>query len=66
MWYFQFTTIFPKNQLFLKDLPPQSLRDSFSSGNWYPFVCFADISPVRGITLKREPDMPSPLGNSLC
>ena len=37
---------------------PQSLRDSFSSGNGQPFVCVADISPDRGITFQeRKPIM---------
>ena len=38
--------------LFLKT-PQSGLRpDSFSSGNRHPFVCFADISPHRGITFQ--------------
>ncbi len=38
---------------------PQSAvpSDSFFSENGHPFVCFADISPIRGITSikRREP-----------
>ncbi|MBQ3128295.1 MAG: hypothetical protein IJC13_04570, partial [Clostridia bacterium] len=33
---------------------PQSRlrRASFFSENWHPFVCFADISPNRGISFQ--------------
>ena len=29
-------------------------KPTFSSGNGNPFVCFADISPDRGISLKGQ------------
>ena len=46
----------------MRTLPPLT-RSPFSSGNGHPFVCFADISPNRGISpyyggidpLKGEP-----------
>ena len=30
---------------------------SFSSGNGHPFVCFADISPIRGITQRERQEL---------
>ena len=36
--------------------PSPSLRATFSSGNRNPLVCFADISPKRGISFQgRKP-----------
>ena len=40
----------PQGRNFLEN--PSVLTDSFSSGNRRPFVCFADISPHRGITFQ--------------
>ena len=42
---------------------PSDLRyATFSSRNGHPFVCFADISPDRGITFQGRQDKGGTLG----
>ena len=57
MWEMRFYSIYKLKVSrgdFERRTTPLSLRDIFHSVNGHPFVCFADISPNRGITFQGD------------